>query len=123
MMHQYQRGATMWTTLSVGLMVGFLIYLSFVVGGIFLDHKFITGSMQEVVNRADFKSMTRKSVIKTINSRLLIDGIRNLEKNAISIKREKSGEKYLMVDYAAKANVLANISVVVDFKEEIRSSK
>jgi len=120
----YQHGATMWTTLSVVFMIGFIVYLGAVIGNIFLDHKFISGSMQEVVNQSNFKSMTKKDIIKTINKRLTIDNIRGLDKDVINVKREPSGNgRYIHVKYQKKSNLFANVNILVEFDEEIRPVK
>jgi hypothetical protein len=120
----HQRGATMWTTLSVVFMIGFILYLGAIIGNIFLDHKFIAGSMQEVVNQSNFKSMSKKDVLSTINKRLTIDNIRGLDKSVINVKRERSGNgRYIHVKYEKKSKLFANVNIVVEFDEEIRPSK
>lgn len=123
MMKKYQRGATMWSTLSIVFMVVFIAYLGAIIGNIFLDHKFITASMQEVVNMSSFKTMSKRDVIITINKRLTIDNIRGLDKDVITVKRDKSGEKYLYIKYSAKSDIADNVFILVEFDEEIRTAK
>lgn len=118
-----QKGATMWTTLTVVMMACFLFYQGFAVGSLFLDHGFIRASMKELVEQPNFKTMTIQTILATVNKRLTIDNIRGLDKDTISIKQDKSGEKYILIKYQAKTHIIANVSAVIDFEEEIRAGK
>lgn len=117
----YQRGATMWTTLTVGLMAAFIAYLVFKLVDVYLDHSIIRGSMQEIVNQREFQQMTSKQILTAMGKRMMIDNIRGFDKEAFSVAREKSGEKYIVINYSKKVHIAGNVSAVVDFQEEIRS--
>jgi hypothetical protein len=121
-MRKYQRGATMWSTLTIVLMIGFIAMLAFKIGDIYIDYNFIKGSMQQVVDRSDFKSMSKKAILASINKRLSIDNIRGLDKDVITIKQDKTG-KYLHVKYTGKAHIAHNVSALVEFDEEIRATR
>lgn len=124
MMKKFQRGATMWSTLSITLMIGFIAYLGFIVGDIFLDYRFIKSSMQDVVDQGDFKTLTNTQVLTSINKRLTLNNIRGLDKDVIALKKDnKTDEKYIKILYAAKANIASNVYILVEFDEEIRRTK
>lgn len=122
-MRKYQRGATMWSTLAIAGMIAFITYFGFSVGSIYLDYKFIKGSMQEVVNQRDFKKMSPRDIIVTINKRLTIDNIRGLDKDVIKVKKDRTGEKYLQLNYVAKTHLFAEVHALVEFNEEVRATK
>ena len=117
----YQRGATMWTTLTVVLMAGFIAYLVFKLAEVYLDHSIIRGSMQEIVNQREFQQMTPKQILSSMSKRMTIDNIRGFDKEAFTVAREKSGEKYIVIKYSKKVHIAGNVSAVVDFEEEVRS--
>ena len=121
MKSSFQRGATMWTTLTVVLMAGFIAYLAFQLSQVYLDHSIVRGSMQEIVNQREFQQMTPKQILSSMSKRMTIDNIRGFDKDAFTVAREKSGEKYIVINYSKKVHIAGNVSAVVDFQEEIRS--
>jgi len=122
-MKKYQNGATMWSTLSIILMLGFIAYFTAIVGSIYLDYKFIKEAMQTVVDEPKFKTMTKKSLLTVINKRLVINNIRGLSADVITIKRDKQDSKYIHLLYTDKGHIISNVSVLVVFDEEIRTTK
>jgi len=122
-MKKYQRGATMWTTLTVGLMAGFIVYLTFILGDIYLNFRIIRSSMQEIVNQPNFKEMTTRAILSAMEKRMMIDNIRDFKKDTFSVKKMKSGEKYIVIKYDSKAHVASNIYVLVEFNEEVRRAR
>lgn len=117
-----QTGATMWTTLSIGLMIGFIAYLAFMLIPVYIDHSIIRGSMQEIVNQSEFNQMTSKQVLSAIQKRATIDNIRGFSRDAFKVSREKTGERFILVDYSKKVSLFGNVSALVEFKEEIRTN-
>ncbi len=119
-----QRGSTMWSTLSITLMVGFIAFLAFHLIPVYLDHGIIRSSMQEIVNAHNFKQMSTKQIQSTIAKRMTIDNIRGFDKGAFTVVRGKKGtEKYIMIDYSQKIPLFSNVFALVEFKEEIRTSR
>ncbi|TQV86676.1 DUF4845 domain-containing protein [Aliikangiella coralliicola] len=115
-----QQGATMWSTLSIGLMIGFIALIAFKLVPVYIDHGIIRGSMQELVNQRDFRQMTAKQILLSMEKRMMVDNIRGFGKDAFTVSREKSGEKFIIIEYSAKVPIAGNVSASVDFKEEIR---
>lgn len=121
MMKHYQTGATMWTTLSVTLMLGFVGYFGVIVGGMYWDNYLIRNSMKEIVNQANFKTMGKREVLSSIGKRLTVDGIRDLDrKKAFMVKKDKSGEKYIHVQYENQSSLFANLFITAKFDQEIK---
>ncbi|WP_196137354.1 DUF4845 domain-containing protein [Aliikangiella sp. G2MR2-5] len=118
-----QHGATMWTTLSFVLMIGFIAFLAFKLSQAYLDHGIVRGSMQEIANHHEFQRMTAKQIAESIKKRLIIDSIRDFDKDAFKVVREKSGEKYILIDYSKTVHIAGNVSALVEFKEEIRPER
>ncbi len=120
-MKRYQTGATMWTTISVALMLGFVGYFGVIVGGAYWDNYLITNSMKEIVNQAGFKTMSKREVISSIGKRLIVDGIRNLDpKESFIVKKDLSGQKYIHVQYETQSSLFANLHVLAKFDQEIK---
>lgn len=118
-----QHGATMWTTLSVVLMVGFLAMIAFKLIPIYLDHAIIRGSMQEIVNGREFRNMSTRQIMTSMDKRMTIDNIRGMSKDAFKVKKEKSGERYIVINYSQKVSIISNVSALVEFNEEVRTKR
>lgn len=118
-----QTGATMWTTLSIGLMIGFIAYLAFMLIPVYIDHSIIRGSMQEIANQSEFKQMTSKQILIAIQKRTTIDNIRGFSSDAFKVSREKSGQRFIVIDYSKKVSLFGNVSALVEFKEEVRTNR
>lgn len=116
-----QKGATMWTTLSVVLMVGFIGFLVFKLLFVYIDHSIIRASMQEIVNQGEFKQLTTKQILSLMEKRMQVDGIRDFKKDSFKVSRDRSGEKYIVINYSKKVPIAANVSALVEFNEEIRT--
>jgi len=42
---------------------------------------------------------------------------------AFKTMRDRSGEKYILVQYEQRASIISNLSAIVEFNEEIRPSR
>lgn len=121
--YRLQEGSTMWSTLSITLMVGFIAYLTFQLAPIYLDHGIIKSSMQEIVNQSNFKQMSPKEIKSTISKRMTIDNIRGFSQDAFTVSKAKSGEKFIVIDYEIKVSLFSNVFALVVFKEEVHTQR
>lgn len=120
MNRKYQNGATMWGWLSIIMMIGFLGMLAFKVVPIYAEHQTVRAALQDVVDSREFSNMSNKSIMRTIQSRLMINNIRSINSKSFKAMRDRTGDKYILVQYVVKVPIMSNLSAVVDFNEEIR---
>lgn len=120
MNRKYQNGATMWGWLSVVLMVGFLGMLAFKVVPIYAEHQTVRSALQDVVDSREFVNMSNKSIMRTIQSRMIINNIRTISSKSFKAARDRTGDKYILVQYEVKVPIMSNLSAIVEFNEEIR---
>jgi len=120
MNRKYQNGATMWGWLSIVFMVGFLGMLAFKVVPIYAEHQTVRAALQDVVDSREFANMSNKSIMRTIQSRMTINNIRTISSKSFKAVRDRTGDKYILVQYEVKAPIMSNISALVEFNEEIR---
>jgi hypothetical protein len=118
-----QRGATMWSTVTIALMVGFFALMAFKLAPVYLDHGIIRKSMQEIANQQGFKDMTQQQILSAMQKRMMIDNIRGFSSDAFSVSRDRGGEKFIVINYSQKIPIFANISALVEFEEEIRTAR
>ncbi len=120
MNRKYQNGATMWGWLSIIMMVGFLAMLAFKVVPIYAEHRIIRAALQDVVDNREFVNMSNKSIMRTIQSRMTINNVRTISAKSFKAKRDRTGDKYILIQYDVKVPIMSNISALVEFNEEVR---
>lgn len=119
----YQQGATMWSYLAIIGMVGFLAMLAFKVVPIYFEHRIIRAAVQDVVDSREFVNMSNKTINSTVQTRLTVNNVRGIDPKAFKAKRDRSGEKFILVQYEVKTSIMSNLSALVEFNEEIRTSR
>ncbi len=117
-----QNGATMWGWLSLIIMVGFLVMLAFKVVPIYFEHRILKSIAQELVNSREFENMSNRQLMKTLGNRLIINNIREISRDAFKPSRDRTGEKFIKIEYSQKVNIMGSLSAIADFKEEIRET-
>ncbi|WP_185964408.1 DUF4845 domain-containing protein [Aliikangiella marina] len=117
---RYQSGLTTWSMLTIMLMAGLILYVSGNLLPAYMEHGIIKGSMQEVVNQRGFDNMTATQIHAAIQKRMVVDSVRGFDKSSFKVSREKSGKKFIVIDYDKKVPLFGNISALIEFEEEIR---
>ncbi len=123
MNNRRQVGATMWGWLAVIGMVGFIAMQAFKVVPIYFEHRIIRAALQDMVDSREFENMSLKKVQSTLQSRLSINNVRGIDMKSFKTMRDRSGEKYILVQYEQRASIISNLSALVEFNEEIRPSR
>ena len=118
-----QNGATMWGWLAVIGMIGFISMQAFKVVPIYFEHRIIRAALQDLVDSREFENMSNKTINSTLQSRLSINNVRGIDAKAFKAMRDRSGEKYILVQYEQRASIISNLSAIVEFNEEIRPSR
>jgi len=120
---KHQNGATMWGWLAVLTMIGFIAMLAFKIAPVYFDHSLVRSALQDVVDNSDFRNMSKKSIARTVQNRLTINNIRDINAKAFQTKQDKTGTKFILIKYEKKVPIISNVSAVVEFNEEIRKSR
>jgi len=120
---KHQSGATMWSWLTILVMVGFLGMQAFQVVPIYFEHRVVRAALQDVVDSREFAEMTNKSIMRSISSRMTINNVRSIDSKAFKAMRDRTGDKYILVKYDVKVPIMSNLSAVVEFNEEIRKTR
>ena len=90
---------------------------------IYFEHRIIRAALQDLVDSREFENMSSKTVNSTLQSRLSINNVRGIDTKAFKTMRDRSGEKYILVQYEQRASIISNLSAIVEFNEEIRPSR
>ena len=120
---RYQSGATMWSMLTIGMMLLLILYVAGKLMFVYIDYGIVKGSMQEIVNQQGFNELTNKQIRSLVEKRMMVDNIREIDKSAIKISKEKSGRKYIVIEYDKKVFLFGNVSALIEFNEEIKRER
>jgi hypothetical protein len=123
MNYKRQNGATMWGWLAVIGMVGFISMQAFKVVPIYFEHRIIRAAIQDLVDSREFANMSAKKAISKVQSSLSINNVRGIDSKAFKAMRDRTGERYILIQYEQRATIFSNLSVLVEFNEEIRPSR
>ncbi|MET1254754.1 DUF4845 domain-containing protein [Aliikangiella maris] len=119
-----QHGATMWTMLFNIFVIGFLAFMAIKLLPEYMEFGTIRSSMQEVVNQHNFREMTSKQILTAMSKRLQVDSVRGFSKDSFSVAQDKkTSEKYILINYEKKIPLFSNISVLLEFNEEVRTKR
>lgn len=123
MNYKRQNGATMWGWLAVIGMVGFLAMQVFKVAPIYFEHRVIRAALQDLVDTSEFENMSSQQFNTTLRNRLSINNVRGIDPKAFRSMRDRSGQKFILIQYEQRASIVSNLYAVVEFNEEIRPSR
>lgn len=118
-----QKGTTMWGWLSLFIMVGFLAMLAFKVIPIYYEHSVVKSIAQELVESREFENMSNRQIMSAIGNRLTINNVREINKENFKPARDRTGEKFIRIEYARKVNIMGTLSAIAEFNEEIRETR
>ena len=113
----------MWGWLAVFGMIGFITLLAFKVVPIYFEHRIVQSAVQDVVDSREFANMSNKAIMRTVMNRMTINNVRTIPSTAFKAMRDRTGDKYILVQYEQKVLIMSNLSALVEFNEEIRKSR
>ncbi|TGN41049.1 DUF4845 domain-containing protein [Marinobacter confluentis] len=115
-MHR-QSGASALVILIMVLFFGGLLTIGIKLGPAYLDDQTISKAVESISDTEGLSRMGPAEVRTLINKRLLVNNVRSLKPEDITIK--KNGDTVLItVEYEVRDNIFRNIDTVVHFKHE-----
>ncbi len=113
-----QQGMTGMGWLTVLFLIGFFALLTFKLAPIYLENYSVKNILHSFEEEPLITTRSKADIRRMFMSRLITNGIRDLEKENIKIVK-KPGILRIGVDYFVRKNMVGNIDVVVTFKKEI----
>ena len=118
-----QNGATMWGWLAILIMIGFITMLAFKVVPIYFEHRIVKSMVQEIVDSREFENMSNRQIMSTLSKRMTINNVRSITRDVFIPSRDRTGEKFIKIEYSQKVNIMGTLSAIAEFNEEIRESR
>jgi predicted membrane protein len=116
LMVKKQSGMTMLSWLIVLAIVVFFILIGIKMVPTYLENYSIKQVLKNMENDRDVRAMSAVEMKKSFLKRLKINSVYEFDRDAIKIKKEKSGTSF-KVDYEIRKPVAGNVSIIMVFSE------
>ena len=116
LMVKKQSGMTMLSWLIVLAIVVFFILIGIKMVPTYLENYSIKQVLKNMENDRDVRAMSAGEMKKSFLKRLKINSVYEFDRDAIKIKKEKSGTSF-QVDYEIRKPVAGNVSIIMVFSE------
>jgi len=119
-----QRGLGMLQWALVIAVVGFFMLFAFKVVPMYAENRYVTSALTSLVEPGGkLEEMTNQEIMKKMGNFYMINNVRS-EGPAKNIKIDRTNNRVLVtVDYETRTNFVANIDVVVSFKNHLDSTR
>jgi Tfp pilus assembly protein PilN len=118
--NKYQSGWTFWGLLFTLSVVGFAAYVGIRLVPVYSANENVKNAMELAMKDISGQSVSRSAIIRKMQAQLYLDGSHQLVdyKKALKLKRNKK-DIILTVNYEREVPVIANVSLLVRFKNEV----
>lgn len=117
-----QRGLTIIATLLILVAVALVVLLAIKILPIYLDYNNVRSTISGLRDDARVQSMSRTDARTALQRRFDIGYVSIIKASDLDI-REQGRDLLITVDYEDRRNVVANVDVVVHFKETFRIAR
>lgn len=117
-----QRGLTIIATILILVAVGLVALLAIKIVPIYLDYNNVRSTIGGLRDDARVRSMSRTDARTALQRRFDIGYVNIIKATDLDI-REQGPDLLITVDYEDRRNVVANVDVVVHFKETFRITR
>lgn len=109
-----QQGMTLMGIVMVLMVIGFGALCGIKLGPIYLDNMTIGSVIQSEAGTPDMRKKSKRDIIKSLEKRLLINGLDEYAKEAVVVQSD--GQYELVLDYERRINFIGNVDVVLVFE-------
>jgi len=121
-LHKKQQGLTLISLIFVLGMIGFFTLLVLKVGPIYMDHNKVVQALESVKNRPGIENESKQGVWLALNKQFGMNYVYDIKKKDVKIT-SRPGYLKIKIVYHTKQLLFANLSVWVDFDNEIEVGK
>ena len=120
MRQRKQRGLSALGILLVLTIAGFFLTIATTIGPLYLDNSFVNAALQSLANEPIHK-LSDSKIRRRLQNSFTINNIRDVNAKDTVIERKKTATT-VSLDYERRVNLLANVDVVVVFKNTYDTS-
>ena len=120
---KYEKGMSSLSLLLVLTVAGFFMLCAFKLVPVYSENQYIVSALQSLRDRdKTVDQMTPSEIRKHLQNFYTVNGVRSAGANNIVVERDRN-RSIITIYYEVKVPLFYNISVVVDFKNYMDSSK
>ncbi len=113
-----QRGMTMWSLMFVLIVLGFSVYIGFILFPPYMADFKVKSTLDQLAKQSDIGSLSRDDIITSLDKRFDIDDVRHINLKQ-DLKVEKRGpNRLIMIHYEVEAPVFGNVYLLLKFKHD-----
>lgn len=113
-----QQGMTMISMLALAAMIGFLLLIAIKLFPLYMAQFKISSALEGLITDSRVKGADSDDIKNLILKKLQVDDVDHITEDDINIIADGAA-RVVRIDYEARTNVLANVDVVVVFKDNM----
>lgn len=117
---QKQRGLTLISLIFLLGIIGFFVLLILKISPIYLNHSKVVNALAALEESENLTSMTRQEIQSSLDKRFNMNYVEHVTRDDINIVAQP-GYVRVNIDYDRIEPILGNLSVLVEFHEELES--
>ena len=117
-----QQGLTFISLVFILGLITVFVLLILKIGPIYLDHRNVVGALAGLEKTADIEKLSEAEIRDSLNKRFNINYIDNITQDDITVTKEGNYLK-VVVEYQVVKKIVGNLSVLVEFNDEIEAGK
>lgn len=114
-----QKGMGLWGMLFVFGVIGFVALVTIKCTPIYLAHLEIKTAVDDVAADSSYASASPFEIRRALQRRFDIDDVNQLKTKDIKIQRDDN-TRVISYDYEVRVGLFANLSLVIQFKDDVR---
>lgn len=116
-----QRGISSLGLLAILAIGGFVLLAAFRLGPLYIDNYFVSSALDSLADEK-IHEMSDGQIRRKLANYFVVNNVRDIDTRDIEIERERT-HTLVKVDYEKRVDFLANVDVVVEFKNHFNSSQ
>ena len=115
-----QQGWTLWGFIFTASIFMFSAYVGMKLTPVYMNNNSLKNAMELALDNNNIRSATKTQLINTMKKQMFLDGIANMVdlKRKLSFKRSRK-QALLSVKYSKEVPLLANVSLLIRFENEV----
>jgi hypothetical protein len=114
-----QKGMTLVSWVLLMALIGFLVLIVLRMFPIYTNYYKIQGVLHSLEEEKELYNLNRQQILRVIDRKLQINMVNDFKHDYFTINLKDNGNKEMTIEYQDRRNIMANIDVVVSFKDSI----
>ena len=114
-----QQGMTLISLILLLAVIGFLALIALRMFPIYSNYYKISGVLESLADERELYNLNREQILRIIDRKLQINMVSGFKHEYFKITLKDNGNKEMTIEYEDRRDMMANVDVVVSFKDTI----